>query len=697
MGRIWVRELTGGLDARRMAATTSGGVLIKGEDGHINSGGEFEKRPAFVPSYSLPAGTVSLGRTATGLLVFGHTTAPVGIPSGITYQRLEHPTTSALALIRVLSFDLYGSKVYAVGQFEDGSIHHYYDGVNVTDWFDGRSRASFQITAGAVTPATSATGSFEVTGGTLGGGNQITSVKIDGVDILTGPVAHTGNNDTTASAIAAAINSLASSPNYAASATGQTVTVTASATGTAANGKTIVIVAGGDAAVGNIVTMGGGALAFTSSVQNITVNGVAIINAPVDWTTSNEATATAIASAINGFSSSPDYDATAVGDQVNIIAEDAGTASNGFDVTVTVADGFAVDPAAGLVMAGGADSDAFVPGGFVRTIGSKVYSVSDGVMHFSGIRQPTKWTTDATGAGFIDMSQETSDAEDLMAVANYQGFVAVFAPRVVLIWYVDPDPDLNSKRQTLKNTGTRYPKSVTEFGDSDLFYLSDSGQRSLKARDSSNAAATTDIGSPIDKLVRAKLRTMTADQRDKIVSLINPDDGRYWLILGDTAYVFSFFPQPQVSAWTTYTFGMTASSGFTGFEVDDAVVQGDKVYLRSGDTIYSFGGLTAEPIYDDTVAKAHLPFLAADKPTEFKGWAGFDAAVEGTWSAYVAAVVKDPTVRELVANVTGVTFDEMAYPLTGHSTHVSLQFESQGPGPAVLSSALLHYVGGEDK
>src|SRR5690606_34823207 len=108
----------------------------------------------------------------------------------------------------------------------------------------------------------------------LGGGNQITSVKIDGVDILTGPIAHTGNNDTTASAIAAAINSLASSPDYTATASGQTVTITASATGTAANGKTIVIVVGGDAAVGNIVTMGGGALAFTSSVQNITVNGV---------------------------------------------------------------------------------------------------------------------------------------------------------------------------------------------------------------------------------------------------------------------------------------------------------------------------------------------------------------------------------------------------------------------------------------
>lgn len=696
MGRIWVRELTGGLDARRMAATTSGGVLIKGEDGHINEGGEFEKRAAFVSEFDLPANTVALARTTTGLLVFGHLASP-SMPVGVSYQRLQHPTNSAIALTRVLSYDLYGGKVYAVGQFADGSVHHYYDGVNVTDWFDGRARAAFRIVGGGVTPATRAVGSFEVTGGSAGAGNEITSVTIDGVAVLTGPIAHTGNNDTTASAAAAAINALTSSPDYTATASGQTVTITAAATGAAANGKTIVIAVGGNATVGNIVSMAGGAVAATSAITNILVNGVAIFSGPATWGASNEATAAAIAAAINSFTSIPDYTATAVGDTVNIIADDAGAASNGFGVSVTTVNGMVVDPATGLSMAGGANSAAFVPGGFVRTIGSKVYSVSDGVLHFSGIRQPTKWTTDATGAGFIDMSQETSDAEDLTAVANYQGFVAVFAPLVVLIWYVDPDPDLNSKRQVLRNTGTPYPDSVTEFGDSDLFYLSDSGLRSLKARDSSNAASTTDIGSPVDKLVRQKLLAMSPEQLANIKGLVNPQDGRFWLCMGDTVFVFSFFPQPQVSAWTTYTVGQTDGSTFTQFDIESAVVSGNRVYVRSGDTIYSFGGDGSELSYDDTKAKAHLPFLASDKPTEFKGWNGFDAAVEGTWQVYVAAVVKDPSIRELAANVTGVTFDEHAYSLTGMSTHVSLQFESVGPGPAKVSSALLHYVGGEDK
>ena len=109
MGTIWVREFTGGLDTRRMPATTSGGVLIKAVDGHINRGGEFEKRAAFVHKYRLPANvTKGLAAGKSGLFVFGDA-APPTMPSGVTYQRLQHPDGST-ALSRVLSYDLYAGK-----------------------------------------------------------------------------------------------------------------------------------------------------------------------------------------------------------------------------------------------------------------------------------------------------------------------------------------------------------------------------------------------------------------------------------------------------------------------------------------------------------------------------------------------------------------------------------------------------------
>ena len=40
MGTIWVKEFTGGLDTRRLPVTTTAGVLIKANNGHINRGGE---------------------------------------------------------------------------------------------------------------------------------------------------------------------------------------------------------------------------------------------------------------------------------------------------------------------------------------------------------------------------------------------------------------------------------------------------------------------------------------------------------------------------------------------------------------------------------------------------------------------------------------------------------------------------------
>jgi hypothetical protein len=577
MGRVWVKELTGGLDTRRMPETTPGGVLIKGQDGHITSGGEFESRAAFVPSYSLPAGTKGLWYTSLGLLVFGSGVAP-SMPTGVSYQRLQH-ADGVTALDRILSVDLYGKKVYAVAQFEDGTIYHFYDGVRVTDWFDGRARASFRVTGG------------------------------------------TG----------------------------------------------------------------------TSTIDDILVNGVSIISAPVTWTGNNENTAALIAAAINSATTSPDYDATSVSDRVNIIAEDPGAAPNGFAVTFVLTNGFETTPPSGLVLAGGVDSTAYVPGTFVRTIKSKVYSVSDSRFHFSGIRQPTKWTTDATGAGFIDMAQESSKLEELTAVANYQGFVAIFAAQAVGIEYVDPDPDLNRITQILENTGSSYPKSITGYGDSDLFYLAESGCRSLKARDSSNAASTVDIGVPVDTLIRAKLASMTDAQKRNIVGLINQEDGRFWLILADTVYVFSYFANSKVSAWTTYQLEDWSSGNGAAFEIDDAVVFRKKVYIRSGDTIYAYGGVNGGQ-YDGVVAKAWLPFLAADEPTVFKSWSGLDAAVSGQWDFFAAMQPTDLSVREKIAVLTETTFNASRIPFEHQATHVSLHMESRGQGPHVISSAILHYL-----
>jgi hypothetical protein len=676
MGKVWVKELTGGLDVRRSPETTPGGLLIKGQDGHINSGGEFEKRAAFTAAYTLPSGTVGLAADTAGLIVFGSGTNP-GVPTGVTYQRLQK---DAKTLVDVPSWDQYSEDIYAVGEFNDGTIVHYLDAVEVTDWFDGRARASFDVTNGNA--AIAATGEFTVTGGTLGGGNEITSVEIDGIDILTGPIAHTGNNTTTAANLVTAINALTSSPNYSATQDGATVNISAALTGVAANGKTIVVVVGGDATVGNIVHMQGGSA--TSQITDIKVNGVSIINAPVPWDTDVEETADDISDAINAHTSTPDYDATSSGARVNIIADAAGTGSNGFAVVITVASGMTLSTYS-TTMTGGVASAAFVPGEFVKTLGRRVMATSGSVWHISGADAPTGWTTDNTGAGFFDQAREASAAREVQALANYQGFVAVFAKGAILIWFFDPDPDLISKRQVLANTGTVSPRSVTEFGDADVFYLALSGLRSLRARDSSNNATTSDLGSPVDKLIRAKLTAMSTEERRGVFGLMNPVDDRFWLIFPDgQIFVFSYFPAAKVSAWTTYQ---------TGFAVDAAVRFGDKVYLRSGNTIYEYDGVT----YDATSAKCWLPYFDAGNPTLEKQWQGWDAAVEGEWAVYAAMQPTALDAREQIATINETTYNKQRIPFEHSCTHVSPQLESQGAGAAKVSSIVMHYVGDPTK
>lgn len=687
MGEIWVREFTGGLDTRRMAETTSGGVLIQASDGHITRGGEFEKRAAMVAQYALPANTIGLGYTRLGLVVFGSAATPVGLPVGVSYQRLQHPD-GVSTLIDVPSFDLYKGKIYAVGVFSDGSRQHFYDGVRVEDWFDGRARASFRVTAGGVEAPVPAVGSIDITGGTLGGGNEITNIKVDGVTITSGATAHTGSNGTTATAVAADINSTTSTPDYTAVAVGATIDITAVTAGAASNGFVVSATVGGDATAGSAVALVGGDDGGVSVLTSVTVDGQVIMFDTIEWTDTNADTAQLVADAINSAATNPEYTAIANTDQVVILVADPGTAANGKVVIVTVDNGFGITPATGIAMAGGAEqADTFEPGTFVRTIGSKMYSTSGPNMHFSGIQLPTGWTTDNVGAGFVDMSSQASGSEELKALAKYQSSVAVFAETNIQIWYVDPDPALNRQSQVLNNTGTGSPLSVTQFGDNDLFYLNESGLRSLRARDSSNAAATTDIGVPVDTLVIDTLGSLSAGERERVIGLIEPRDGRFWLIMKDKIFVFSFFSGAKVSAWSVYN---------PGFDVQQAVVFGRRVYLRSGNTIYVYGGLGSALEYDATEAIAQIPYLDADKPWLEKEFTGIDVAAIGEWEVYAAMSVVNQTAKDKVSVVAESTFNDLKIPASGKATHISLIFKTQGSGYAKLGSCVIKYTADED-
>ena len=287
-----------------------------------------------------------------------------------------------------------------------------------------------------------------------------------------------------------------------------------------------------------------------------------------------------------------------------------------------------------------------------------MYALSDLLLHFSAVDDPTEWNDGSLGAGFINLANNAKGSEDLKAIANYFDNIAVLAEQAVQIWFADADEDLNQQIQVLNNTGTIAPDSVVEFGDNDVFYLSLSGVRSLRSRDSSNAAFVGDIGNPIDQLI------VPAIQDDRALAevskaILEPRDGRYMLAIGDTVYVFSYFPSPRLVP------GRLTSQ----FVVDRWAYDGRQVLCRSGNKIYSLGGENGN-IYDSTSVTVQMPFLDASSPA-IKDLQSVDVTCENVWDVSLATDPQDIKSYEDVVTVYRTTYGLGRASITGYSTHVA--------------------------
>lgn len=309
----------------------------------------------------------------------------------------------------------------------------------------------------------------------------------------------------------------------------------------------------------------------------------------------------------------------------------------------------------------------------------KMYAAASSILNFSAIAAPTDWT--GTGSGFKNMSNQSAGSEALTALGRYQNLMAVFARRNIQIWYLDPDPLQNVKRQTLANIGTFAPRSVVSFGDVDVFFLADSGVRSLRARDSSNQSGVSDVGTPIDELLLEYMATLTEAERQNAVGVMEPISGRYLLAIGTRIFTFSYFASAKISAWSTYDLG---------FAVSDFVSLDGRVYARSGNTVYLLGGADGKT-YDSTVVEVDLPYIDGRQIATFKEFSGFDIVCQGEWSVYANTDPNNPTAESKIAVVNNTTIPYEAIGMVGHSPVIKFRLVAEGAGPAKLSKIIAHY------
>lgn len=567
MSYFVVENFGHGLDRRKHILSLPPGSLYVGRNVNINRGGEIETCKDFVPKYTLPANTFGMIAAAGQLYAFGSVPDP-GLPAGIQYQRLQHPSGLAMTAM-VWAYPIKG-KIYAIAAFQGGFITHFYNGSVVADWQTG-------AVGGAITSNADLAGRFA------------TIINTD--------------------------------PRFSATSSGTVVTI-----------------------------VGLPNAAFTISAN--AVNGGA-----TDDQTATVALVQAAAAGVPQIS------------------------------TVTIGGTFEAADTFSIVLAGtafgGAPSTQGEQGTVIIALKGKAHSVAGPNLFGSAIDDPTEWNA-GTGSFVIDMSSQAEGAERLTALGIFQNLLAIFARNTIQLWAMDADPANNAVRQVLQNIGTMAPKTVKAFGDQDVFFLSDTGLRSLKTRLNSDTAAMSDIGSPVDPLIIAAIAA-AGGGASKAIGAIDPVDGRYLLHIGTVTYAFSFFPNGKVAGWSTYEFDLP---------ITDFAIVGQRVYARAGDVIYLIGG-DNNAVYTQRAPFVKLPFLSARQISTWKHFTGIDVIVDGEWTIKVATDPNDPDVEEEVAHVTQSSVgneEGPAIPVNGESEMVSLSFTGEGDGTyARLSTVVVHY------
>jgi hypothetical protein len=696
MPYIQMQDIRQGMDRKRKSRVMGElGSAWTIKNGHLTRGGDIDRRKKFVKqSGSFPSSTGGLIEINETLYTFGYDSNEAGnVPSGINHILTQHPTPST-ALLRVRDATAFDGTAYAIVEYTDGNIYHFYGTDRVTDWD---------------TIATSV-----------------------------------GSNDAIASILSAAIDN---SSVVDASALASVITITSATAGTAFtisssttnNGsiadQTLIlaetqpnIVAVSEVlATGTVTITGGTSNPGTNKMTSITVDGVDIMGAAVDWVTSNSATATAIAAQITSNTSSPNYAATANGPVITITATaGSGATPNTFlivtneggDVTsthdATMDDGVSTVSAVAQVYTatvGGTfeSADQFQitinsteiftttggssgTGTSVLTFKQKLYSTVASNLYFSALNGPTQWIS-GLDYGFINMASQTAGQETLTVAVEYQGLMAIFSENNIRIWSISEDSATNVFLQTLQNTGTVAPASVVPYGNNDVFYLDTPGIRSMKARDSSNAAYVSDVGTDIDTHVREYLDTLTEAEIALATGIVEPIDGRFWMGIKNRIYVLSYFPSAKISAWSYYE---------VDFDIKNIVRAGDRVYVRGTengtDFLYLYGGddNNTYPAANEDVCLIELPSFSGNNPASFKELLGFDIVGINTWTVDFLPDPNNLNVIVTQGKSTGITYGEQRHGSKGITPLLAVNLTCSAAGPATISALAMHYSGNFD-
>lgn len=175
----------------------------------------------------------------------------------------------------------------------------------------------------------------------------------------------------------------------------------------------------------------------------------------------------------------------------------------------------------------------------------------DGGFALSAIDDPTGWEEQNVGSAVIPFSTEYGNPDAAYGFRLVGNRFAVFGANTIQVWTIDADPAKWVLSQVLDNTGTTHSEGIQAIGEVDIFYPDRTGIRSLRSKELSGDAFISDVGTPIDSIIRSKLASAVSASY-AVCSAIDPKTKNYWVFVYDTIYVLSQAPVSKITAWSSF-------------------------------------------------------------------------------------------------------------------------------------------------
>lgn len=236
----------------------------------------------------------------------------------------------------------------------------------------------------------------------------------------------------------------------------------------------------------------------------------------------------------------------------------------------------------------------------------KVFAADKDVVRFTATLAPQDWTSEQD-AGYLGVGLNQGSANHVSVLNVYRANLVAMNPVIFQQWQIDPDPSLMDMLDRMDGIGSSWHLAAVPVAD-DLFYLSSRGVRTVGVSGATNNLLSGDVGLPVDTMIQELTSELVARNlaggNEQPLGLYWPGMGQYWLsynrvaIEGDDriggaidlcptiqvgdryaeVMVYTITQVGAVGAWSRYVFP---------FAIDDWAQEGDDLYVRDGDRVFS--------------------------------------------------------------------------------------------------------------